>query len=187
VPRKGHQPPALRMSDPTQICFRPKRLTGSFLVLPTSRSEIHLFGNGACGPPRGCCWRLMDAAWPPPAMSKRPGQRLGKARQLRQNVLVLLYRTVGWPLPALPSGEIGDGCPTQKSSELRHPARSLMDHEDRRKRFGSAALAYARANFEMNTIASRSEELFSRPPLTTGYSDRVRSNSGAVALSVRLR
>jgi hypothetical protein len=37
-----------------------------------------------------------------------------------------------------------------------------MDDEDRRKRLGAAALAYARANFEINTIASRFEEIFQR-------------------------
>jgi glycosyltransferase involved in cell wall biosynthesis len=50
----------------------------------------------------------------------------------------------------------------ENPSELRRLARSLIEDENRRRRLGAAGLAYARANFEINAIAARFEELFRR-------------------------
>ena len=86
---------------------------------------------------------------------------------------VLSYMTAGRPiLAAIPprnlaartiiaasSGVVVD---PNDPSGLRHLARSLMDDEDRRKGLGTAALAYARANFEISIIASQFEEIFQR-------------------------
>jgi colanic acid biosynthesis glycosyl transferase WcaI len=47
-------------------------------------------------------------------------------------------------------------------SELRRLARSLVEDEDRSRRFGAAGLAYARANFDINGIAARFEDIFRR-------------------------
>jgi glycosyltransferase involved in cell wall biosynthesis len=45
-------------------------------------------------------------------------------------------------------------------SELRRLARSLIEDKDRCRRFGAAGLAYARANFDINSIAARFEDIF---------------------------
>jgi glycosyltransferase involved in cell wall biosynthesis len=50
----------------------------------------------------------------------------------------------------------------ENSAELRRSARSLVEDGDRRKRLGTAGLAYARANFDIDGIAARFEELFCR-------------------------
>jgi colanic acid biosynthesis glycosyl transferase WcaI len=84
---------------------------------------------------------------------------------------VLSYMTAERPiLAAIPAGNLAARTIIAASSgvvvdpkdplELRHLARSLMEDADRRKRLGTAALAYAQANFEINTIASRFEEIF---------------------------
>jgi glycosyltransferase involved in cell wall biosynthesis len=39
-------------------------------------------------------------------------------------------------------------------------ARQLIDDENRRLQLGAAALDYARANFEINTIGRRFEDIF---------------------------
>jgi glycosyltransferase involved in cell wall biosynthesis len=86
---------------------------------------------------------------------------------------VLSYMTAGRPiLAAIPAENLAARTIIAASSgvvvdpknpvELRHLARSLVEDEDRRNRLGTAALAYARANFEINTIASRFEDIFQR-------------------------
>jgi glycosyltransferase involved in cell wall biosynthesis len=50
----------------------------------------------------------------------------------------------------------------ENSAELRALARLLVEDGDRRKRLGAAGLAYARANFDIDRIAARFEELFYR-------------------------
>jgi glycosyltransferase involved in cell wall biosynthesis len=45
-------------------------------------------------------------------------------------------------------------------SELRRLARSLIEDKDRCRRLGAAGLAYARANFDINSIAARFENIF---------------------------
>jgi glycosyltransferase involved in cell wall biosynthesis len=50
----------------------------------------------------------------------------------------------------------------ENSSELRRLARLLIEDGDRRKQLGAAGLAYARANFAINDIAARFEEIFRR-------------------------
>jgi len=102
---------------------------------------------------------------------------------------VLAYMTAGRPiLAAIPAENLaartilaasaGVIVDPEDPTELRCLARSLMDDADRRKRLGTAALAYARANFEITGIASRFEEIFQRgatqPPSTvTRSGDRV--------------
>ena len=86
---------------------------------------------------------------------------------------VLAYMTAGRPiLAAIPAENLaartilaasaGVIVDPEDPTELRCLARSLMDDADRRKRLGTAALAYARANFEITGIASRFEEIFQR-------------------------
>jgi colanic acid biosynthesis glycosyl transferase WcaI len=86
---------------------------------------------------------------------------------------VLAYMTAGKPiLAAIPaenlaariiitasSGLIVD---PKDSAQWRSLARSLMDDADRRELLGTAALAYARANFEIGGITTRFEEIFQR-------------------------
>jgi colanic acid biosynthesis glycosyl transferase WcaI len=94
---------------------------------------------------------------------------------------VLAYMTAGRPiLAAIPAANLaartilaasaGVIVDPKDPTELRCLARSLMDDADRRKRLGTAALAHARANFEITGIASRFEEIFQRvaaqPPST---------------------
>jgi glycosyltransferase involved in cell wall biosynthesis len=50
----------------------------------------------------------------------------------------------------------------ENSAELRRAARSLVEDGECRKRLGGAGLAYARANFEIDAVAARFEELFRR-------------------------
>ena len=50
----------------------------------------------------------------------------------------------------------------QDPSEVCRFARLLIDDEDRRARFGAAALSYARAHFEIDSIAGRFDEIFLR-------------------------
>jgi glycosyltransferase involved in cell wall biosynthesis len=50
----------------------------------------------------------------------------------------------------------------ENPTEIRRLARSLIEHEDRRKQLGAAGLAYARANFEIHDIAARFEQVFRR-------------------------
>lgn len=86
---------------------------------------------------------------------------------------VLSYMTAGKPiLAAIPPGNLaartviaaGAGMTVDpgEPSELRRLARSLVDDDDSRTRLGTAALAYARANFEINDIAARFEQVFYR-------------------------
>ena len=86
---------------------------------------------------------------------------------------VLAYMTAGRPiLAAIPADNLaartisaasaGLTVDPEDPSELRRLARSLIEDEDRRRRLGAAGLAYARANFEINDIADRFEEVFRR-------------------------
>jgi glycosyltransferase involved in cell wall biosynthesis len=86
---------------------------------------------------------------------------------------ILAYMTAGRPiLAAIPAknlaartiiaascGVIAD--PTDPT-QLRRVARSLLEDADRRQQLGTAALAYARANFDIDGIANRFEEIFNR-------------------------
>jgi colanic acid biosynthesis glycosyl transferase WcaI len=86
---------------------------------------------------------------------------------------VLTYMTAGKPiLAAIPADNLaartikaasaGLTVNPENPSELRRLARSLIEDEDRRRRLGAAGLAYARANFEVNDIAARFEQVFRR-------------------------
>ncbi len=86
---------------------------------------------------------------------------------------VLAYMTAGRPiLAAIPADNLaartisaasaGLTVDPENSTELRRLARSLIEHEDCRRRLGAAGLAYARANFEINDIAARFEQIFRR-------------------------
>jgi glycosyltransferase involved in cell wall biosynthesis len=91
---------------------------------------------------------------------------------------VLAYMTAGRPiLAAIPADNLaartisaasaGLTVDPENPSELRRLARSLIEHEDRRRQLGAAGLAYARANFRINEIAARFEQIFrrfARPP-----------------------
>ena len=84
---------------------------------------------------------------------------------------VLAYMASGKPiLAAIPADNLaartisaasaGMTVDPKDLSELRRLARSLIGDEDRCRRFGAAGLAYARANFEINGIAARFEDIF---------------------------
>jgi colanic acid biosynthesis glycosyl transferase WcaI len=84
---------------------------------------------------------------------------------------VLAYMTAGRPiLAAIPAENLaariitaasaGVTVDPENSSELRRLARSLIEDGDRRRRLGAAGLAYARANFDINDIAARFEQVF---------------------------
>ena len=86
---------------------------------------------------------------------------------------VLAYMTSGRPiLAAIPADNLaartikaacaGLVVEPENSAEFRRLARSLVEDGDRRKLLGTAGLAYARANFNINDIAARFEELFYR-------------------------
>jgi colanic acid biosynthesis glycosyl transferase WcaI len=86
---------------------------------------------------------------------------------------VLAYMTAGRPiLAAIPADNLAARTISAASAglivdpenplEIRRLARSLIEDGDRRRRLGAAGLAYARANFEINDIAARFEELFRR-------------------------
>jgi glycosyltransferase involved in cell wall biosynthesis len=86
---------------------------------------------------------------------------------------VLAYMTAGRPiLAAIPADNLaartistasaGLTVDPENPSELRRLARSLIEDEGRRRRLGTAGLAYARANFEINDIAARFEQVFHR-------------------------
>jgi colanic acid biosynthesis glycosyl transferase WcaI len=86
---------------------------------------------------------------------------------------VLAYMAAGKPiLAAIPSNNLaartisaafaGLTVDPENPSELRRLARLLIEDEDRRRRLGDAGLAYARANFEINNIAARFEQVFRR-------------------------
>jgi colanic acid biosynthesis glycosyl transferase WcaI len=86
---------------------------------------------------------------------------------------ILSYMTAGRPiLAAIPADNLaartinaacaGLTVDPENSAELRRSARSLVEDGDRRKRLGTAGLAYARANFDIDGIAARFEELFCR-------------------------
>jgi colanic acid biosynthesis glycosyl transferase WcaI len=86
---------------------------------------------------------------------------------------VLAYMTAGRPILAAISADnlaartisaasAGLTVDPQNPSELRRLARSLIEDGDRRRRLGAAGLAYARANFEINDIAARFEQVFRR-------------------------
>jgi colanic acid biosynthesis glycosyl transferase WcaI len=86
---------------------------------------------------------------------------------------ILSYMTAGRPiLAAIPADNLaartinaacaGLTVDPENSAELRRSARSLVEDGDRRKRLGTAGLAYARANFDIDGIAARFEELFYR-------------------------
>ncbi len=84
---------------------------------------------------------------------------------------VLSYMTAGRPiLAAIPADNLaartikaacaGLIVEPENSSELRRSARSLIEDGDCRRRLGAAGLAYARANFDIDAVAARFEELF---------------------------
>jgi colanic acid biosynthesis glycosyl transferase WcaI len=84
---------------------------------------------------------------------------------------VLAYMAAGKPiLAAIPADNLaartistasaGMTVDPEDLSELRRLARSLIEDEDRCRRFGAAGLAYARANFDINSIAARFENIF---------------------------
>jgi glycosyltransferase involved in cell wall biosynthesis len=84
---------------------------------------------------------------------------------------VLAYMTAGRPILAaihadnlaartISAASAGLTVDPQNPSELRRLARLLIEDEDRRRRLGAAGLAYARANFDVDDIAARFEELF---------------------------
>src|SRR6202043_2133035 len=86
---------------------------------------------------------------------------------------VVAFMTAGRPiLAAIPADNLaartisaasaGLTVDPENSAELRRLARSLIEDGDRRRRLGAAGLAYARANFEINDIAVRFEEIFRR-------------------------
>jgi glycosyltransferase involved in cell wall biosynthesis len=86
---------------------------------------------------------------------------------------VLSYMTAGRPiLAAIPADNLaartikaacaGLAVDPENAAELRRLARSLVEDGDCRKRLGAAGLAYARANFNIDGIAARFEELFYR-------------------------
>jgi glycosyltransferase involved in cell wall biosynthesis len=93
---------------------------------------------------------------------------------------VLAYMAAGKPiLAAIPADNLaartisaasaGITVDPEDLSELRRLARSLIEDEDRCRRFGDAGLAYARANFDINCIAARFEDIFRgfAPPLNS--------------------
>jgi colanic acid biosynthesis glycosyl transferase WcaI len=86
---------------------------------------------------------------------------------------VLTYMTAGKPiLAAIPADNLAARTISAASagltvdpanpSELRRLARSLIEDGECRRRLGAAGLAYARANFEINNIAARFEQIFCR-------------------------
>ena len=86
---------------------------------------------------------------------------------------ILSYMTAGRPiLAAIPADNLaartikascgGLIVEPENSAELRRLARSLVENDDFRKRLGAAGLAYARANFDIDAIAVRFEQLFRR-------------------------
>jgi glycosyltransferase involved in cell wall biosynthesis len=86
---------------------------------------------------------------------------------------VLAYMTAGRPiLAAIPADNLaartisaasaGLTVDPENPSELRRLARSLIEDGDRRRRLGVAGLDFARANFEINDIAARFEQIFHR-------------------------
>jgi colanic acid biosynthesis glycosyl transferase WcaI len=86
---------------------------------------------------------------------------------------VLAYMTAGRPiLAAIPADNLAARTISEASagltvdpenpSELRRVARLLIEDGDRRRRLGAAGLAYARANFEIQDIAARFEQIFRR-------------------------
>jgi colanic acid biosynthesis glycosyl transferase WcaI len=86
---------------------------------------------------------------------------------------VLTYMTVGRPiLAAMPAANLaartvrsaaaGVTVDPEDRIELCRLARALIDDESRRRRLGEAALAHAQANFNIDTIAQRFEEVFHR-------------------------
>jgi glycosyltransferase involved in cell wall biosynthesis len=94
-----------------------------------------------------------------------------KAAQYSVPSKVLAYMTAGRPiLAAIPADNLaartinaasaGLTVDPENPSELRRLARSLIEDGDRRGRLGAAGLAYARANFEINNIAARFEQIF---------------------------
>ncbi len=96
---------------------------------------------------------------------------------------VLSYMTAGRPiLAAIPADNLAartikSACAglivePENSAELRRLARSLVEDSDCRERLGAAGLTYARANFNIDVIAARFEELFGlftdQPPKAVG-------------------
>ena len=86
---------------------------------------------------------------------------------------VLTYMTAERPiLAAIPADNLaartisaasaGLTVDPENPSELRRLARSLIEDGERRRQLGAAGLAYARANFEINDIAARFEQIFHR-------------------------
>jgi colanic acid biosynthesis glycosyl transferase WcaI len=86
---------------------------------------------------------------------------------------VLAYMAAGKPiLAAIPADNLAARTISAASAgmtvdpedlpELRRLARSLIEDEDGCGQFGTAGLAYARANFDINSIAARFEEIFHR-------------------------
>jgi colanic acid biosynthesis glycosyl transferase WcaI len=86
---------------------------------------------------------------------------------------VLTYMTAGKPiLAAIPADNLaartiraasaGLTVDPENPIQLRRLARLLIENGERRRRLGAAGLAYARANFQINDIAARFEEIFHR-------------------------
>jgi colanic acid biosynthesis glycosyl transferase WcaI len=86
---------------------------------------------------------------------------------------VLAYMTAGKPILAAMSADnlaartissafAGLIVGPENASELRRLARSLIEDDDLRGRLGAGGLAYARANFDINEIAARFEQVFRR-------------------------
>jgi len=84
---------------------------------------------------------------------------------------ILSYMTAGKPiLAAIPAensaarrilaASAGVIVDPQNPDDLRRQARSLIEDEQRRTRLGAAALDYGRANFDIDDIARRFEEVF---------------------------
>jgi colanic acid biosynthesis glycosyl transferase WcaI len=122
-----------------------------------------------------------------------------KAAQYSVPSKVLAYMAAGRPiLAAMPADNLaartisvasaGLTVDPENPSELRRLARSLIEDGDSRKRLGAAGLAYARANFEINDIAARFEQIFRRfarqssnsvvPPVGGGRHRRQRIGEG---------
>jgi colanic acid biosynthesis glycosyl transferase WcaI len=86
---------------------------------------------------------------------------------------VLTYMTAGKPiLAAIPADNLaartiraacaGLTVDPEDPPQLRRLARSLIEDGEHRSRLGTSGLAYARANFQINDIAARFEEIFRR-------------------------
>jgi glycosyltransferase involved in cell wall biosynthesis len=109
---------------------------------------------------------------------------------------VLAYMTAGRPiLAAIPADNLAARIISAASAgltvdpanptELRRLARSLIEDRDRRRRLGDAGLAYARANFEIQDIAARFEQVFRRFAKKASGSFERHVASGDIAAPLR--